>query len=85
MATWLGNGQHYWIWQTSSGDRWGKAMRNLWVKLVFNEKKECPTISKRISDKKESSVSELGFWVPGRHRLSQPQKGIYLSLGRTLK
>ena len=36
-------------------------MRNLWVKLLFNEKKEYSTISKRISDKKEKRVPELGF------------------------
>lgn len=36
-------------------------MRNLWAKLLFNEQKECPMISKRISDKKEKRVPELGF------------------------
>lgn len=59
-------------------------MRNLWVKLLFNEKKEHPTISKRISDKKESTVPELGFWIPGRQTFSVSE-GIYRSLGRTIK
>lgn len=36
-------------------------MRNLWVKLLFNEKKNCSTISKRIRDKREKRVLELEF------------------------
>lgn len=45
-------------------------MRNLWAKSLLNEKKECSTISKRISDKKEKKVPELGIQISGRQRPS---------------
>lgn len=38
-------------------------------KAALKEKKEYPTIWKRISDEKKK-LPDLGFWTLGRHRLS---------------
>lgn len=59
-------------------------MRNLWVKLLFNEEIGGPSISKRMSDK-ERRVPEDSAFTQTQAFFPQPQKGIYPFLRRTMK